>query len=157
MLRLIIHRILLMKIILSVPYFTGFVMLLPCRRGNRLCCRLSVPYFTGFVMLRRRRLWWLSCVLRLSVPYFTGFVMLLFFVINNIVGIKPFSPLFYGIRDATQNMTGKEIQACNSFSPLFYGIRDATIAAPITSRARGNTFSPLFYGIRDATSIPLKN
>ena len=36
---------------LSVPYFTGFVMLLEVTITRDTTVRLSVPYFTGFVML----------------------------------------------------------------------------------------------------------
>ena len=43
------------------------------------------------------------------------------------------------------------------FSPLFYGIRDATLKELGGGRC-GDPFSPLFYGIRDATVIePTKN
>ena len=61
---------------LSVPYFTGFVMLPQVSTGPQSPARLSVPYFTGFVMLQRTPE---------AVP----------------AGYRTFSPLFYGIRDAT--------------------------------------------------------
>ena len=86
---------------LSVPYFTGFVMLhrtymlntpaprsfSPLFYGIRdatispwqaiqLSMSLSVPYFTGFVMLPKSRGTATAYTAKLSVPYFTGFVML---------------------------------------------------------------------------------
>ena len=112
---------------LSVPYFTGFVMLQSTSyRKSWAFASLSVPYFTGFVMLPH------ACdhsevFEGLSVPYFTGFVMLLkqgepgydtFF--------SAFSPLFYGIRDVTDNNGACNTPGHRTFSPLFYGIRDVT-------------------------------
>ena len=62
---------------LSVPYFTGFVMLLFIFILNNMgVINLSVPYFTGFVMLLASLCGSCGTIQSLSVPYFTGFVML---------------------------------------------------------------------------------
>ena len=61
---------------------------------------LSVPYFTGFVMLQASRVFTEQRG-DLSVPYFTGFVMLHGTVYGAVYGTVSFSPLFYGIRDVT--------------------------------------------------------
>ena len=87
----------------------------------------------------------------------------------------PFSPLFYGIRDATPASRYLYLSFRFTFSPLFYGIRDATLKSAtrltagfalsvpyftgfvmlqgngISSLSFMSSFSPLFYGIRDAT------
>ena len=90
---------------LSVPYFTGFVML-PSGDQRRLAGRtgLSVPYFTGFVMLLKSLKSNGKYRYVLSVPYFTGFVMLLLRAYRGFLVSWPFSPLFYGIRDVTLGM-----------------------------------------------------
>ena len=37
-----------------------------------------------------------------------------------------FSPLFYGIRDVTNEVNSRIVLDNETFSPLFYGIRDVT-------------------------------
>ena len=61
---------------------------------------LSVPYFTGLVMIRREDRRHLRGQ-HLSVPYFTGLVMIQLLMKNELCAAIAFSPLFYGISDDT--------------------------------------------------------
>ena len=62
-----------------------------------------------------------------------------------------FSPLFYGIRDVTDNNGACNTPGHRTFSPLFYGIRDVTNKVLDEGVPESSSFSPLFYGIRDVT------
>ena len=139
---------------LSVPYFTGFVMLL---LHNAKCCQvavqLSVPYFTGFVMLLRRehlrRLNFCdfqSPILRDSWCYLGG--------AGNFPGIEYSfqSPI---LRDSWCYASGDQDQAPRQklSVPYFTGfvMLPSCKDSEISCRA---SFSPLFYGIRDVTILP---
>ena len=136
-------------LILSVPYFTGLVMIRLTPLGLGVSQFLSVPYFTGLVMIPH---------IASSSPQYQGSFSPLFYGISddtftpNYNLKKPaeaFSPLFYGISDDTRVCSGS-ITGSRPFSPLFYGISDDTKFPPML-RAKFLAFSPLFYGISDDT------
>ena len=87
---------------LSVPIFTGFVMLpnRKPRRGSFASCSFS-PLFYGIRDVTGGGDWRQDGKMALSVPYFTGFVMLRAGPEARALACRSFSPLFYGIRDVT--------------------------------------------------------
>ena len=63
-----------------------------------------------------------------------------------------FSPLFVGMRVATDHDGAREGLDGLPFSPLFVGMRVATGAHIYRAGAEGRPFSPLFVGMRVATA-----